>query len=403
MTLSRWMVFGEIEDPFKELFFEAEEKSFYEQKIPSFMKNYAKKIHLCGIYVLILKNANEDTSDHPLICDYGIDDFEGWVSGCFEWANTKVFNYLDKKGVLRSIKELRKHLFLKNGSEILDFLDLAESELRKDSRACSKDKLYSFIENWKSDCKINLTKYSTYEMLGAFQQSLSSSISAFDENSIITGINQKTAYECFSLDWNVIWPLSLVVNEQSLLQYQLLSRHLFMLKFSEKQLYSAWLYLQRRRGFFHLGFFRRASVMIWRMIQIIKSLTLHFHEEEDRQGIKEQETGASCLGELCTNNERFLRDLFKHSFLTEKRFRGVIWNINIFCIFFSDNLKDFLGDCIDSALLELNEFGRTTPNNSKNQVIKDLIREKKFPNSIDKIWLKFSENIEILISVVQER
>lgn len=45
----------------------------------------------------------------------------------------------------------------------------------------------------------------------------------------------------------VEWPLSIVVSQQSMAQYQLIFRHLFELKYVEQQLNSVWQTLQSTR------------------------------------------------------------------------------------------------------------------------------------------------------------
>lgn len=46
--------------------------------------------------------------------------------------------------------------------------------------------------------------------------------------------------ESFSFSYTVDWPVSLVINRKSLTRYELLFRHLFYCKRTEKQFYTAW-------------------------------------------------------------------------------------------------------------------------------------------------------------------
>lgn len=47
--------------------------------------------------------------------------------------------------------------------------------------------------------------------------------------------------------FQVEWPLSIVVSQQAMAQYQLIFRHLFELKYVEQQLNSVWQILQSTR------------------------------------------------------------------------------------------------------------------------------------------------------------
>ena len=46
------------------------------------------------------------------------------------------------------------------------------------------------------------------------------------------------------------WPLSIVISQQAMAQYQLIFRHLFELKYVERQLNGVWQVLQATRGLF---------------------------------------------------------------------------------------------------------------------------------------------------------
>ena len=46
--------------------------------------------------------------------------------------------------------------------------------------------------------------------------------------------------EAFSLDYQVKWPLSLVISRKSLFKYQMLFRHLFFCRHVERELCATW-------------------------------------------------------------------------------------------------------------------------------------------------------------------
>jgi hypothetical protein len=54
-------------------------------------------------------------------------------------------------------------------------------------------------------------------------------------------------WQAFTFTFTVDWPVSLVVGRPQLLQYQLLFKHLFTLKYWERQLNGVWLQLQQTR------------------------------------------------------------------------------------------------------------------------------------------------------------
>lgn len=61
-------------------------------------------------------------------------------------------------------------------------------------------------------------------------------------------LQARTGREAFLLTYKVEWPLSVVISEQSLTQYQLVFRHLFELKYVERELNTAWRIYQNTKS-----------------------------------------------------------------------------------------------------------------------------------------------------------
>ena len=61
---------------------------------------------------------------------------------------------------------------------------------------------------------------------------------------------QSSLYCNTSHDLQIEWPLSIVISQQAMTQYQLIFRHLFELKYVERQLVGVWQLLQPTRGLF---------------------------------------------------------------------------------------------------------------------------------------------------------
>ncbi len=55
--------------------------------------------------------------------------------------------------------------------------------------------------------------------------------------------------EAFSLDYQVKWPLSLVISRKSLFKYQMLFRHLFFCRHVERELCATWMHLKGAKAF----------------------------------------------------------------------------------------------------------------------------------------------------------
>ena len=64
------------------------------------------------------------------------------------------------------------------------------------------------------------------------------------------------------------WPLSIVISQQAMTQYQLIFRHLFELKYVERQLNGVWQVLQATRGLFRWGAFNSLIPLLLRCISL---------------------------------------------------------------------------------------------------------------------------------------
>jgi gamma-tubulin complex component 2 len=67
------------------------------------------------------------------------------------------------------------------------------------------------------------------------------------ENRLLQRDNTKPGWQLLLFTFTLEWPVSLVVSRRQLLQYQLLFKHLFVLKYVERQLTCVWADLQQAR------------------------------------------------------------------------------------------------------------------------------------------------------------
>jgi len=275
-----WMCRGTIEDPHGEFFLREhadERREFhsadlnnaywerrYEVKsecVPMFLSDHIKKLLLAGKYINVLRECNVDVDTEKMDLqtffrenvDLGAPSFEynlaKSVLSAFEVASSMLVEYfmtdLDLLGRLKSIK---RYFFFDHGDYLTHFLDIANEELNKPSTSVSKMKLSSLLElairtssskndPYKDCLSCSLSRVSVADQLLRIMSV--SGDAAADFNAARTSKDLR-AYEAFCIDYNITWPVSLVMSRKAITKYQLIFRHLFHCKFIERSLTSSW-------------------------------------------------------------------------------------------------------------------------------------------------------------------
>lgn len=91
-------------------------------------------------------------------------------------------------------------------------------------------------------------------------------------------INEYIGFETFTLDFQVDFPVSLIISKKSITKYQLIFRHLFYLKFLERNLSQTWARSQslkkaiRGKGDDLKQFMKGCDVLRHRMLNFVQNL-----------------------------------------------------------------------------------------------------------------------------------
>jgi gamma-tubulin complex component 2 len=139
------------------------------------------------------------------------------------------------------------------------FLDAAEDELYKDYKQISQEKLQSLLEisirtssadtdPYKDDVNCYLTSYTPHQVVHSVQtkefkdnyQMLEACVQNYSDNKNFVGTNIK-GYEIFTMNYKVKWPLNLILSKKCMIKYQVLFRHIFNCRFTERALCKTWL------------------------------------------------------------------------------------------------------------------------------------------------------------------
>ncbi|KAI8895937.1 Spc98 family-domain-containing protein [Globomyces pollinis-pini] len=256
------------------------------ETIPSFLEPYKEKILLTGKYLNVLRECSidievDDSLEKPP-STIGLSDaiqvvqgerFLELIESGYKISNHTLLNVLRvENDLLGRLKSMKTFFLLDQSDYLTHFLDLALVHLIKPVSHISLPKVNSLLE-------LVVRTPSTVSSNDIYKDSLSvefAPISLFDQLSKINsmvGIDMKkhlqnlrsgrpfdindslentakfdsfsdagplSGIDSFSLNFNVTFPISLVLNKKIMTKYQMIFRHLFKCKYLERLLGNAW-------------------------------------------------------------------------------------------------------------------------------------------------------------------
>jgi gamma-tubulin complex component 2 len=169
-------------------------------------------------------------------------DLDETLEEAYKYASEILLDLiLNKYHLIERFQTLKHYFLIDKGDYIVQFMDSAEDELTKRARDIDENKIQSLLDvslaitsddQYKDDVRIKMFHYDLISML---ERVIST------ESNINESIEIKlTGLESFSLDYDVKWPISLVINRNCLTRYQMLFRFLFYIKYIERLLCNVW-------------------------------------------------------------------------------------------------------------------------------------------------------------------
>lgn len=275
--LGLWIHHGQISDPYSEFMIQ-ENKDIEKDRlhaeflnrywecryiinregIPIFLEHMAEKILHTGKYLNVVRGCGREVVfPNALELRYSLEErhYVEQIEQAYAYAGRQLVSVVmeeyDLMGYLHSIK----HYFLfDQGDLFVHFLDLAEEELQKSMGLIPLNRLESLLEvalrtsiansdPYKDNVKVLLVPYNLKLHLRHIISIMPEQPELQVDPPSVSRPASSTSlpgYEAISLDYEVKWPLSLVISRKNLTRYQLIFRHLFFCKYVERQLAAAW-------------------------------------------------------------------------------------------------------------------------------------------------------------------
>lgn len=362
--MHKWIHFGVLDDSRKEFFVEERASedprslSKYQlvpDKVPNFLVELAPKILKAGRFAAVMSVYDPKRTPSPVAdllsaaaAEPGSPLITSAVNSAALYVDREVVKVmLAEQRLKEKLESLRRFFLMSSSDYLIHFLDLSESELRKNYKAVSIEKLKNFLElavrsssaandPFREDFSVTLSPLS---LIDAFDSILSRA--ELDPERAPTA---REGSDMVTFTYAVNWPLSLVLTPQSLAKYQVVSRYLLMLKFCERQLCSAWVAFQEQRDIFgkvlSIGrwILMKALSLSRGLLQHVLYDVIHPRSEEMLAAVRE----AGSFDEIVRTHDGFLDALIRESMLADKKFRAQVWTLNMFFYYLGDKFKAFL-------------------------------------------------------------
>ena len=377
--LEKWVYKGVICDPYEEFFVEDNELIHREElpidysadywekrytmraeRIPTFLNEHAQTILRTGKYFNVIRQCGKTIQwgkQEPLIYQHQGQKYIAAIDRAYSEAAKTLLEVLihenDLMGRLRSVKS---YFLLAQGDFMVQFLNLCEVELNKNMYDIVIHRLASLLEvalrmstadsdPYKDDLKLELLPYDLQ-----FQMFRILSIQTRDEKEYCFQNDRTlTGLEAFVFNYDVKWPVSLIINRKAIACYQMLFRHLFYCKYIERRLCRVWNSNKIAKTFTHAVAmsYRQAFSLRQRMLDCIQHLAYYMMVEVIEPNwltFLNKMSKVSNVDDVLSVHQDLQDSYLKECMLTDPNLLACITAICAVCIEFCNFMEDENGD-----------------------------------------------------------
>lgn len=337
------------------------------EQIPVFLEKAADMILRTGKYLNVIRQCGK-TINCPnaksVVYTMRESQYVECIEPAYHFASKMLLDLLmddaDLKGRLLSVKH---YFLLDQGDFIVQFMDMAEEELQKDIDYIMPTRLESLLElalrtsvvnedKYKDDVRVELLPYDLLTQMFKILRIPPEHQFEYGNPEDV----QLTGLEAFAFDYEVKWPLSLVINGKALACYQMLFRHLFYCKHIENLLGRVWTLNKRAKSLppHEIYFYSSAFALRQRMLNFIQNLdyylTLEVIEPHWSDFFKKISQVTNVDEVLHCHND-FLDKCLYDCMLTNPKLLQILATLMKLCVEFSIFLESTMKCPADSSVL----------------------------------------------------
>ncbi|XP_076621442.1 gamma-tubulin complex component 2 isoform X1 [Colletes latitarsis] len=386
--LEKWVYKGVICDPYEEFFVEDNEliqreelpidysADYWEkrytmrsERIPTFLNEHAQTILRTGKYFNVIRQCGKTIQwgkQEPLVYQHQGQKYIATIDRAyFEAAKTLLEVLIHENDLMGRLRSVKNYFLLAQGDFVVQFMNLCETELNKSMYDIVIHRLASLLEvalrmstadsdPYKDDLKPELLPYDLQ-----FQMFRILSIQTRDEKEYYFQ-NDKTltGLEAFVFNYDVKWPVSLILNRKAIACYQMLFRHLFYCKYIERRLCRVWIGNKIAKTFTHnvAMSYRKAFSLRQRMLDCIQHLAYYMMVEVIEPNwltFINKMNKVSNVDDVLSVHQSLQDSYLKECMLTDPDLLGFITGICAACIDFCNFMERMSPYYIDAELTSM--------------------------------------------------
>ncbi|KAK7794541.1 hypothetical protein R5R35_009664 [Gryllus longicercus] len=447
--LEKWLYKGVIYDPHHEFLVEDNEVHYEDapriysadywekrynvsrERIPVFLERMADMILRTGKYLNVIQQCGKNVKPpkaEPLVYAITERQYVEVIETAYSFASKTLLQLVmeenDLMGRLRSVKH---YFLLDQGDFIVQFMDSCESELCKNIDDLVPTRLETLLELALRTSAANQDPY---------KEEISMELLPYDlifQMCKILKINDTESYKrlqcdkkdltgllAFSFNYQVKWPVSLILNFNAIACYQIIFRHLFYCKHIERLLCRVWLKNKLAKTFSLQSsqMYVSAFALRQRMLNYVQNLeyyTMVEVIEPNWVSFLNKMNKVNNIDDVLVCHSDFLDSCLKDSMLTNPDLLQNVYYLLDICMEFYEFIQhmgnyfidaeltsmlsgydssDSYGEVADSSKLSDSSIGRS-------YIRKRIINETdKFEEAIAKLDQSFTETLVQLVEQI---
>jgi gamma-tubulin complex component 2 len=333
------------------------------------------------------------------------------------WAAGQLVELLMVEHQLMARLESVKHYFLLDqGDFFIHFLDSAEEELTKPVGEISRARLQAKLDlslrqsavadPFRDSLTCGLLPYNlTNQLLRIINASSKAAPPAAPQ-----AASRTPGLDAFTFEYEVGWPLSLVLSKHAITKYQLLFRHLFHCKHVERQLSSSWLSQQEPKQLFGMSTAFTASFGLrQRMLHFLFNIQHYMMFEVIEPNwhvLSGKLRAATSLDALLQHHAEFLDASLRECMLRDAVLLKLLAKLLTICVIFADQTRIVMADV--AALLAASPLPRTgEPRRARlrelSASVVQTIAECSYHQNVVKLAAKFDEELKRLLDELRRQ
>ena len=288
------------------------------------------------------------------------------IEEAYQFSSRALLSLLEEQYCLSAhLRSLSRFFLLENGDFFIQFMDIAEDELRKDVREVSVSRVQGLLQLAiqtstlatdpnREDLTCALASHNLIQHLHLIQSAGDSTGNTATSSGNSTShpyLGQLSApqglkgVEALTLDYKVGWPVSLVLSRRAITKYQLLSRLLYFSKHVELKVQTSWQDHQSTRRLDVRSALGQCYCLRHRMLHFLQNFVYYMtlevvgpREHEMQAGLAEARDMDQVLG----LHERFLDTCLKQCLLASQDLLKTLTKLMTTCLLFADQMKRFV-------------------------------------------------------------